>query len=113
MGEETDYIINKTADIEELDLVLDPILDRIDEIRNTMTDDVEITNKATLDLLDKFAEIMSEFYKDLKKVSLKVNQVASIAKNLSLFNVAEEVIEEEMEEEKEKGFSINGGDIYS
>ena len=103
MGE--NYIINKTNDIEELDLVLDPILDDIDEIRNRITEDGEITNKATLDILDKMAEIMSEFYKDLKKVSLKVNQVSSIVKHLSLLNIAEDVIKEEGEERK--------GDIYS
>ena len=100
MGEETNYIINKTNDIEELDLVLDPILDDIDEIRNRITEDGEITNKATLDILDKMAEIMSEFYKDLKKVSLKVNQVSSIVKHLSLLNIAEDVIKEEGEERK-------------
>lgn len=102
---EEDYIINRTADVEELDLVLDPILDRIDEIRNEISEEDEITNKATLDVVDKLAEIMGEFYKDLKKVSIKTNQVASIAKNLSLMNIADDIIEEEGEEKR--------GDLYS
>jgi len=99
MGEE----MNVDVDIEPVDFVLANMIDDINNIRDAISEDEEITNKETLDYLDKTLEIMSELYKDHKVLTTRVNQLALVSRNQSLLLVGD--IEEEIEDK--------GGEFYS
>lgn len=102
MGEE----LKKTlVDIEPVDFVIEHVIDDINEIRNEITEEEEVTNKETLDYLDKMLELFNEFFQDYRTTRKKVKDNSIIIRDLSLITKADEIIEEEGEEKR--------GDMYS